>query len=297
MDTQSHTNGIGSYTSSPHAVIGVPCESPSSVKTITPSRAEQLLRTNTNNRSVSRNQLAKLTRTIRDGRWELNGETIKIGITDKGTEVLLDGQHRLMACVAANRSITTHVVEGLDPSVFDTIDQNKKRSIADVFHVDGHKDSSKLASALPLTDMYYTNNVHRGGVCNNYPNDIARDLLKKYPKLSESTEKIVKFTRTNPVPASIMITAHFIFSEIDGEAADDFLAKIGSGVNLHAGCPILALRECLIRNKARGNEFVWTRIETLAGLIKTWNHVRFGRTVSAAPHRFKGDAASFPRAK
>ena len=301
----THTNGKGTgyaTTSLPlnktSRLIGTPTQSPSQVQTITPARAKQLLDTaNNHNRKISDNHVGKLTATMRDGRWQINGETIKIGITKDGKEILLDGQHRLMACVRSNRSFTTHVIIGLDPEFFDTIDQGKKRNMGDVFSVDGHKDPAKLASALPMVDMYFTDTMSHGGVCNKYPNDKARKVLKQYPTLPTSVEKCVKVRRSNPIADSIMIAAHYIFAQIDEIEADEFLNKMGSGTDMKQGDPILALREAIIRNKARGREFTWTRVETLAGLIKTWNHVRFDRTVTKAPNRFKGDMAAFPRAK
>lgn len=67
------------------------------VETITPDRAKQLLEMNTRNRNVLHSNLDILTEEIRKGRFVANGDAIRIA--KDGT--ILDGQHRLLACVRA----------------------------------------------------------------------------------------------------------------------------------------------------------------------------------------------------
>src|ERR1039458_6783003 len=57
---------------------------------------------------------------MEEGRYKYNGLPILFG----SDGVLLDGQHRLTACVEAGVTFDTDVVFGLDPTVLDTIDTN-----------------------------------------------------------------------------------------------------------------------------------------------------------------------------
>jgi hypothetical protein len=60
-----------------------------------------------------------------DGNWKENGETVKLDSNGN----IIDGQHRLQAIVDSGVTIELILVEGLNPSVADTIDIGRKRSI------------------------------------------------------------------------------------------------------------------------------------------------------------------------
>ena len=72
-----------------------------SVKTITPAQAKKLLERNTNNRPVSKPHVKFLCGVIRRGEWKLNGDAIRFN-----SERLVDGQHRLAACIETDRKST-----------------------------------------------------------------------------------------------------------------------------------------------------------------------------------------------
>ena len=73
-----------------------------SVETITPEKAVEYLRHNTNNyRKLSLATVSKYVAEIKAGRWQLNGETIVFG--EDG--ILKDGQHRLAAIAKAGKPI------------------------------------------------------------------------------------------------------------------------------------------------------------------------------------------------
>lgn len=67
------------------------------VETITPEIAKTMLGENVNNRRISRDNVNLFAREIRNGEWRFNGEAIKFGKDGR----LLDGQHRLLAVIAA----------------------------------------------------------------------------------------------------------------------------------------------------------------------------------------------------
>lgn len=114
------------------------------IEFITPKLAEKLLSRNCINRPVKKTTVDYYSDIIKRGQWELNGESIKI--SKEG--ILLDGQHRLMAIVKSGIGIKTVIVEGLDSSTFDTIDQGVARSTSDLFYVEGIKNSSKMSSII-----------------------------------------------------------------------------------------------------------------------------------------------------
>ena len=81
---------------------------------------------------------------------KLNGEPIIIA--SDGT--LLDGQHRLWAIVVSEATVPAVVVQGIDRSTFDTIDQGRKRTTGDVLSINGEGDSTLLAAEITWVWRY-----------------------------------------------------------------------------------------------------------------------------------------------
>ena len=93
------------------------------VEVITPAVAAEYLRLyNQGNRKPNKAQVAYYAKMMNEGEWELNGESIKFSGSGE-TLRLLDGQHRLMACVEANVPFETLVVRDIEEKTFDTLDQ------------------------------------------------------------------------------------------------------------------------------------------------------------------------------
>lgn len=76
---------------------------------ITPEVARVYLKQNTNNRNLIKRKLAQYAKDMKEGRWVLNGEPIQFD--DSGE--LINGQHRLNACIRSNSAFTTLVVFGV----------------------------------------------------------------------------------------------------------------------------------------------------------------------------------------
>jgi len=91
------------------------------VETITPEIAKTMLGENVNNRRISRDNVNLFAREIRNGEWRFNGEAIKFGKDGR----LLDGQHRLLAVIAADKPLTTLVIRGLEDETQQTMTAEK----------------------------------------------------------------------------------------------------------------------------------------------------------------------------
>lgn len=111
-----------------------------SIEHITPSVARSMLGANTHNRNM--NRFEPISKALRNGEWRLNGSTIVF--SDDG--VLLDGQHRLSACVKTGIPFDTIVVRGVGQRQQMTIDVGTKRKVSDFLKLDGYPDSTLVAS-------------------------------------------------------------------------------------------------------------------------------------------------------
>lgn len=109
---------------------------------ITPAIARAFLANNHHNRPIKRHRVRQYAADIKAGRWEENGETIKIAKDGS----VLDGQHRLLAIVQSDTPARMLVVQGLPRSVFATIDQGVLRNTGDLMAVSGHANGSTLGA-------------------------------------------------------------------------------------------------------------------------------------------------------
>ena len=124
------------------------CENPplhSVVATIHPDVANVILTHHNNrNRPLSPGAARRYEFEFVAGDFVVTGDTIKFGRSGE----LLDGQHRLQACVDADKPFSTHVVFGIDDAVFDVLDAGKVRTRADALAIEGVAYSQQVANAV-----------------------------------------------------------------------------------------------------------------------------------------------------
>jgi hypothetical protein len=231
------------------------------IEVITPVRAGDILSRNDRNRKIASAVVEKYGRDMKSGAWVLNGQTIKIGASGR----LLDGQHR---CAAAERygvSFPAIVVEGLDDDVFDTFDLGQRRSISAIL-----KDREEINTANLAATIRYVWLIEKGYMTlRNVAPTISEllDTLDRHPEVRESVKFI---TRVRDVTSSIALALHYFFSRVNKGKADEFLDRLGDGVMLEAGSPILKLREILLADRANLKRRL-SDSEKAALMIKAWN--------------------------
>ena len=125
-------------------------ENQSDVKlvTITPEMAEIMLEKNIANRKVNQANVNRIAADMATGNYKLNGETIKISTNHE----ILDGQHRLLACIKSNMPFKTYIVYNVEREAIGTIDMGKGRSVADSLNVMGCNIKSGI---IPAMNFYF----------------------------------------------------------------------------------------------------------------------------------------------
>lgn len=241
--------------------------------TITPEQAQDILGGNTHNRHLHERHVRRLVSALTDGRWRFNGESIKIA--RDGT--LVDGQHRLVACVRTGIPIETLVVYGVDPDSYTTIDIGAKRTTSDALSREGIKNSAAIGGALRWILALKSRKAHIGNIILD-PDQVLEEYikLKNIDRSSNIYNSVAQLI--SPSPA---IALHFLFAEKDPDAADEFFSDLGSGVGLQDGDPVLTLRNKLIEAKIKNRlKRHVTPSETVALVIRAWNGRRTGRRLS-----------------
>ena len=117
---------------------------------VTPTKAAAWLANNAGNRPLSPARVERYAAQMREGHWELNGETIILGPGDE----LIDGQHRLSALVAADVKLQMLVARGVAMAARPTVDTGRTRSLSHIVAMMDADESnvSKIVSWAKLKE-------------------------------------------------------------------------------------------------------------------------------------------------
>jgi hypothetical protein len=248
--------------------------------TITPQEATLWLDTkNSKNRPISENAVSKYTQEMKEGRWRLNGQPILFNRSGQ----LVNGQHRLMACVRANKSFETIVTYGVEDNAFDTIDDCNSRSLADVLHIKGETKSILLSSGLRYLWIYSTGEIERRDLRRGKiaTKPLLEATLDKNPKIRQSV-KFYSMLKARPgglmIPAGMAIGLHYLFSLVDEKKADEFFTRLQSGLELTDDNPIYILRNRLISGQKEASTKL-TQPAMYYYVVISWNAYMSGTYV------------------
>lgn len=246
---------------------------------IPPTRAAQLLEHNTINRNLRPGYVNQLANEMANGYWKMNGESIIIS----DQQDVLDGQHRLEACVRSGVPLRTLLVVGVPRSVFETIDIGRGRTIYDILSINatpqenGIKYRAEIASAARLLLAYQT---HR--LTNAMRRFTTREIIeavREHPGLAESC---AKWTMPRGINRAVFSCLHYLFADINKEAADKFMEDLcRGGGDPDAGDPVWTLRERLLHGTWPDNKLDASMAKFRAG-IRAWNARREGRRMFRA---------------
>jgi hypothetical protein len=239
---------------------------------ITPAIAQRMLSRNKRNRPLSETHVKNLSDSFLAGDMILNGETIIFDID----EYLLNGQHRLQACIETKTPWDSIVIRGIDPEAFKTLDSGRKRSTADTLTMQGESHAANIASAAQALIAF----VDFGGAVRHTttharkatPAAVER-VLAAHPRLRQSVYAMRKSKRYDNQNGYLL---HYLFSTVDPRLAKDFAEVLAAG-HTDIGRPFVRLRETLlVDDKGKRNDM---RRMNAAKAVKAFNAERRGQRV------------------
>lgn len=239
---------------------------------VTPTLAGEWINQNYKNRPLSQRTLEDYARAMKGNEWKINGESLKF---DREGH-LVDGQHRLYACVEADASFVTDIRTGLDVEAMVTVDTGKRRTVSDVLAIKGERYTLQLAAACVWihkldSGMSSVKSKEKLSVIE------VEKILEKHPSIRDSVRRMV-MTRLFYASESMFAAIHCLTKEKHGHAADSFFDQLYEGVDLSATSPVYILREKLMRN--RNAKLKLPLPELAAYIIKGWNNFLTGKSVS-----------------
>lgn len=255
------------------------------VVTVTPELAEKWLNQNTHNRHLREKAVDAYARDMEAGNWVENGESLKFA---KGNVLLidgpqplyggalLDGQHRLWAIAQSGVTLKLLVVTGLERGAQETMDDGRKRTLADALNLRGETNAVALAAVLRRSLMW-TQGEYRNSGANPPTNTECLAFLEKHPETRDSATVAVSLRKPAKLPSSVLGLTHWLFAAKDAEDSAWFFERLGDGAGLDKYHPIWTLRkraEDISDGTGRVPEDM-----LLALVIKAWNAYRDGSEI------------------
>lgn len=188
------------------------------IETITPERAKMALENNPNNRRVSIANVKKYAEDMRSGNWQLNGEPICFDSHGN----LLNGQHRLEACILADTPFMTVVAYDVEATTFD---RGHGRTFSNILEMNGYSKTFQrpiitgAINCLLRNAKYYT------------PSDTqlkkVMDGLKEYIlKVSEMIPSNCQVSSKSGCVAASIVALYY---GVDETIIRNFLSVVDSG--------------------------------------------------------------------
>jgi hypothetical protein len=236
------------------------------IETITPETARQYLELNNRNRPVTLTRVAAYAQMMRRNQWILSGEPL---IFNQGR--LLNGQHRLLACISADQPFETFVVRDVPEIAFTVLDSGMTRSVANVLAVDGIKQANQIGSTTTMVFSY----VDGKAVGTKYPRnrqDILEHVQKNLVTYENAMRVLNRAKKCGFVGSPFGALAVFVQ---DHQRFDEFVEGVFSGANLDQGDPRLTLRTWFMAR--HGHQ---TTMIKFCAIIKAWNAFVEGKTLA-----------------
>lgn len=259
---------------------------------VTPSYAKELLESNTKNRKVSDTKVVQYANDILNGKWkEDTWELVKISKTN----VIMDGQHRLLAIIKANKPLYLQIVTDLEDSVFDVLDTGKSRSAVDCFKIEGVKNENLIPSTIIRYKSLSKGRVNADGRGNSYTNAQLLALYNEKPNFWQNVAKKSKYWYSHIgkiIPPSYIGGFYALFCDISNQqTADEFMNQLSTGNDIKNNA--ITLMRTKLMNDRMSIKKMPTELKG-ALMIKTWNFFRTKQNPKLL--KWNSETEEFPKA-
>lgn len=249
------------------------------VETITPAQAKKYLQSNTENRSIRKGWVERLAAMIVKGEWHLTHQ----GIAFSKDGRLIDGQHRLLAILEANKPAQMMVAREIEEEAYRHIDGGAPRVLSDRLKLCDDSRLNRTISSLIRTRLF----IIVGGGTSPSVDEAETEFLTcdaAYMAVGRAWGKKTQGITRMDVGAALVSYAHFNMKK-----ADKFGIQLLSGENLYKGLPSHTLREALIAGRTgQGNNAVETYYKCITAM-RAHDEERTLTTLQPSGEDFQGN--------
>lgn len=212
------------------------------IEDLTPPKAHYYLSMNMRNRRVSNQHVDRLAEDIDKDRWEINGDALKFDTTPQ----MIDGQHRCLAVIKAQKSIKTLVITGLDPNARNVIDLGgKPRSVADVLRLNDIANGSQKAATASAYLFYRDRKDQLWSPLSRPSRATIADFVQRNDSIFQEAHIFGEAVK-RATGLSITVTSAAFIAYGHNDYWTDFMHGFCDGVGLRVGDPRLTLRNTLL---------------------------------------------------
>ncbi len=213
------------------------------LEVINPVTAKKYLQMSAGNRSPRKRNVDAYVKSMLEKQWHLTGQPLIFNEND----ILIDGHHRLMACIEANTDFPTLVVRNVRKSGLTSIDIGGKRSVGDqLAFIDNNYTSTNIVASV-YRRIY------------GYKNKHVKVLLSEREMVNYIEESkgiycdsaLYQAANKQRMNGCVIATAAFILKDSNAPKTDEFFHKLITGEMLSIGDPIYTLRTRLIMESKR----------------------------------------------
>jgi hypothetical protein len=254
-------------------------------ETMTPARAKDLLENSKVKRKTRQRVVDMYAEDMANGRWLKSDGVIAL---DKNG-ALLQGKHRLTACVQANKSFKTFVAYGMDASAQLVMDSGVKRTLKDLLAGRDELYPAHIAAILRLDAIRKIDPTLMSQARNVMPSQLG--LLQMFDEDPDKYRDAAR--RAFPIGKDMRSGGQAVWgvlwltlSEIAYDDAAEFFAQVATGEMLEKRDPVYALRRAIMSMEQVGT---WpARRKIFAMTIKAWNAWQAGEKVEVISWRAGG---------
>lgn len=217
---------------------------------MTPDIAKELLAINTNNRRIKKERILAYGRSMSRGQWQFTGDAIRVAQKDTGEHIIVDGQHRLLACVEANVPFETMLFTNLDYSVFSVIDRGVCRTNGDLLSVSGVANGTTVGALVRpiIASDAGLNPLQHGTMILVTGEDIVSFVKDNEVLVQWALRLGIKgATGVGGIKSAWAMFAIFVARERDIRLVEKFVDETAKGIGLYEGDPRLALRSFMLK--------------------------------------------------
>lgn len=234
---------------------------------VTPQLATEWFKTRrrSKNRNLSRTNISQYEKDMLNGRWIINNDAIAFDTQG----FLLNGHHRLMACINSGVAFRTFIHWNLPDESFITMDVNARRSIADSLMLKGVNFSTLIGPALNWWWRFHNNRLV--GSSDATYQEQQTLYYSAQADIDDAAAFISELKLRGILNPSLALFCLLVFRKHDKAKADEFMKSLATGACLEETNPILLYRNILLKPRRKGENIPTT--DLLAYALKTWNLV------------------------
>lgn len=247
---------------------------------VTSPMAQVMLSRNTRNRRPRASDITYYGNAMNEGAWLLTHQPIAFDVNG----VLIDGQQRLGGIVESGVAADLFIMCGMPPESFEVVDTHRKRTAADMLHVQGETQETRLAAVCRLLWMFDTD--PQGEWRNRVSNRTVSKTLEANPQLREAINRaypIAKATRGNHTAMSVGVYLLWRAMSPEHSQVLAFLDGVETGADMDRRDPRLRLQRTT--QTAVDRRVTRDSRRQLALWLKGWRAYALGKKVDTISWR------------